>query len=100
MRPILIAAGFVLAMAPAFGQQSVPAEPEREAPPSALFTPELHDALENLGRAMLRLYRAVPRYQAPRLRDNGDIVIPRAPDSHPYDPPASEPDGIRQPIAA
>lgn len=102
MRRTLIAAGFVLAVAPAFAQQStpaVPAEPEHEAPPSALFTPEVRDALESLGRAMLRLYRAVPRYEAPRMRDNGDIVIPRAPDAQPLYPPEPPADGTRQPIA-
>jgi hypothetical protein len=100
MRRTLIAAGFVLAFAPAFAQQPAPAGPEREAPPSALFTPEVRDALESLGRAMLRLYRAVPRYEAPRMRDNGDIVIPRAPDAQPLYPPEQPADGTRQPIAA
>ncbi len=99
MRRILIAAGFVLAAAPAFGQQPAPAAPEHEAPPSALFTPDMRDALEGLGRAMLRLYHTLPRYEAPRMRDNGDIVIPRAPDAQPLYPPAPSPDGTTQPIA-
>jgi hypothetical protein len=99
MRRTLIAVGFVLAAVPAFGQQPAPAEPEREVPPSALFTPEMRDALESLGRAMLRLYNTLPRYEAPRMRDNGDIVIPRAPDRQPLYPPEPPADATRQPIA-
>lgn len=100
MRRILLAFVVAVLLAPAARAADAPAGSLPQNQPSGLFGPRLRDALENLSRSLAEVLRAVPRYDAPRMLDNGDIVIRRLPPTRPetIDPSGTRP-GANTPIA-
>lgn len=97
MRRMLIAAVLLLLTAPARAEPA--AAPPSDAPGAALLPPELRGPLQDLHGAMMRLLDAIPRYQMPRVLDNGDILIPRAPARNPAGVPPADKDATRRAIA-
>ena len=102
MRRSVLAALFValsLSLAPIAWAEPVP-EPHKPDETPGLLGPRLRDALQNLSKAVTDVIRNLPRYEAPRMLDNGDIVIRRLPPTRPemIDPRDSRP-GSRKPIA-
>lgn len=100
--PALLAALFVavaFSAAPARAADA-PAVPPRQEDPLGLFGPRLRDALQNLSRSLAEVFQSLPRYGAPQMLDNGDIVIRRMPPARPetIDPSGTRP-GANRPIA-
>lgn len=99
MRRIVLASLLILSLASAAGAADTPDDTPQNPLPG-LFGPRLRDALESLSRSMVEVFRALPRYDAPQMLDNGDIVIRRMPPTRPetIDPSGTRP-GANRPIA-
>lgn len=100
MRRIVLASLLILSLAPLARAAEAPTDTPPQTPPSGLFGPRLRDALEGLSRSLVEVFRALPRYGAPQMLDNGDIMIRRLPPTRPetIDPSGTRP-GVNRPIA-
>ena len=87
MSVIAIAAMMSLASAAAVGAETKPA-------PDALERAEeaLREGGEKIMRALELIMRAVPQYDMPEIRENGDIIIRRRNPDRPKKPPPDRPD--------
>ena len=100
MRRIFVALLFSVLSVPAAWAEPTISEPRQPDETPSLFGPHLRDALQDLSKAFTDVIRALPRYEAPRMLDNGDIVIRRLPPTRPevIAPPGTRP-GAKKPIA-
>jgi len=88
MSVIVTAAMMSLAPAIAFGADPKPAPDARERAAEAL-----REGADKIMRALELMLRAVPQYDMPEVRENGDIIIRRRNPDHPRKRP---PDGTDQ----